>query len=195
MKSAAVILAAGRSSRFGKPKQLLRWRGETLVQRACRIAIESGHDVVMLVVAAPCADFGPLPEAVIRLVNDKSGEGMGSSLALAAAHAREVSAETLTVILPDQPAVSGELLQRLRSGVMASGCSIALCRSGSLQGPPSCFRRQHFNSLAKLEGDEGGKAIVQAHCSEVALIEAPESAWDVDTPALWARFRGRERED
>lgn len=189
MKHAAVILAAGQSTRFGQPKQLLQWQGETLLQRACRIARESGHDPILVVLADPAPDFGPLPAEVIVLSNPRHQQGMGTSLALAAQYLQSTTAETLTVILPDQPAITAELLERLRESLSSFNHSIALCQCDGHQGPPSCFQRVHFPALAQLDGDEGGKALVRAHRDEVAFLSAPEAFWDVDTPEVWEKFR------
>lgn len=186
MKTAAVILAAGSSSRFGQPKPLLKWQAETLLQRACRIAHESGHNPI-LVVTAPRSNC-PLPSYAQPLSNVHSHLGMGTSLALAADYLTATDTQALTVLFPDQPAITTENLLSLQSALTLEK-TIVLADSGQHTGPPAIFARKHFPALAKLTGDQGGKQISKPFPNETMTIPIPEAIWDIDTPEVWERFK------
>lgn len=186
--TAAVILAAGSSSRFGRPKQALMLNGETLVQRACRIALESGFTPVFLVLAQEEPAYGEIPAAVTILTNTRHKEGMGTSLALAAAALDDSQTKALVVMLADQPAVTGDLIHRLRARLNPPRTTLVLSDGGDRQGPPACFASCHFHELAQLTGDQGGKSIAAAHTSNVSLLDAPETVWDIDNEAAWQAF-------
>ncbi len=189
--TAAVILAAGSSSRFGRPKQALMLEGETLVQRACRSALEAGLSPVFLVVSRKDRCWGELPDSIRVLENPHHLEGMGTSLALAAQAAAGTEAQALVVMLADQPAVDAGLLRRLLSLLGPPEITLVLSDAGDRQGPPACFARCHFIALSRLSGDQGGKSIAAGHEANVACLHAPESAWDIDDEAAWQAYLSR----
>ncbi|MGJ8723582.1 MAG: nucleotidyltransferase family protein [Roseibacillus sp.] len=186
MKTAAVILAAGSSRRFGQPKPLLQWQGETLLHRACRIAHESNHHPI-LVVAAPHANL-PLPDYAQSLPNPNHHLGMGTSLALAAQQLTNQDTQSITVLFPDQPAITTENLRSLHS-TLSPEKTIVLSHSGEHSGPPALFARKHFTALCQLTGDQGAKQLTEEYSTETAILPIPEAIWDIDTPAIWEDFK------
>ncbi len=189
MKIAAIILAAGGSTRFGRPKQLLELEGETLVHRACRVAREAGCDPVVLVLgphARLILEAG-LPDKTTVLENPRWQEGMGCSLALGAARLKDEDA--VIVMLADQPGVTTETIGRLMTRFGQGNASILLCDHQDSPGPPALFAAQHFRELAALTGDEGGRSLVRKHPGALATVPAPEAGWDMDDEKAWQRFR------
>ncbi len=191
MKTGAVILAAGKASRFGSPKQLLEISGETLIDRACRIALEAGCDPVLRVLGAHSDKIlePPCPARVETLVHGSWEEGMGSSLAAGVSRLLELRPEldALFVLLADQPMSTAGLLVDMRRTLGTA--SIVWCEHGDAKGPPALFGREHFAELQSLQGDRGAKTVIARH--EAATIAFPDAAWDIDSPEAWERFLAR----
>jgi molybdenum cofactor cytidylyltransferase len=188
MKTGAVILAAGKASRFGSPKQLLEVDGETLLDRACRTALEAGCGPVVRIVGAH-ADLileRRCPEEVETLIHADWEKGMGSSLAAGVSKLLALcpDLEAVFVLLTDQPSVTVELLETMKSGLQRA--SIVWCGHRNVTGPPALFAREHFQELLALDGDRGAKAVAARH--QAAVIQFPEAAWDIDSPETWERF-------
>ncbi|MCW1884994.1 nucleotidyltransferase family protein [Luteolibacter flavescens] len=188
MKVGAVILAAGKASRFGAPKQLLEIDGETLIDRACRIALEAGFDPVLRVLGghAPLILERSCPGHVLTLVHERWEEGMGGSLAVGVREllGKEPELDAILVMLADQPMVTVDLLDSMRDRLAETG--IVLCDHGEATGPPALFGKQCFPELMALEGDRGAKAVAGRH--PVVTVAFPDAAWDIDSPGAWERF-------
>jgi molybdenum cofactor cytidylyltransferase len=117
MSVAAVVLAAGGSIRFGKPKQLAIFQGEPLVRRIAMSAKEAGCAPVVVVVGASAAQITPvlagLPVSIIEHPNWSNG--LGSSIAVGVRHAATIAADLDAAILLacDQPFVNAVMLRQL----------------------------------------------------------------------------------
>ena len=194
---AGVILAAGASRRLGHPKQLLRYRGETLIHRTVRLARAAGLAPLQVVVghrgrevAAALGEFGA---AAAVVTNPDWRRGMGGSLARGIASLPPEAAAAL-VLVTDQPQLSaallGVMLERYRSG----GPTLVACRyaSGAL-GVPALFARCHFAELAALSGERGAGALFARHAAALAAVSFPAGDRDVDTPADAAALTGHQR--
>ncbi|MBK1833808.1 nucleotidyltransferase family protein [Roseibacillus ishigakijimensis] len=188
MTYGAVILAAGEARRFGKPKQLLQWQGETLLERACRLAITAGCHPVRVVLGARREAIArlALPPEVTLVTNENWQEGMGNSLACGVRSLPEVDA--VFVLLVDQPGVTVETLLRMKAPLESGEASLVQCQAGEWMGPPALFARAHFSELAQLQGEEGGRAVIRKHLERRALVSAPEAKCDIDSEAEWETF-------
>jgi len=190
---ACILLAAGGSRRMGRPKQLLPWRGTTLVAHAANAAAEAGCGRVFAVVGAAreevsAALAGTGAECV---VNADWEDGLSSSIrtGLCAAQAEEARSgapwDGALVLLADQPHVSsaslGALVARFRA--VARARAIAASAYAGTLGPPAVFGRAHFPALCALEGDAGAKAVLAANEADVLAVPFEPGAVDVDTPA------------
>jgi molybdenum cofactor cytidylyltransferase len=193
MNIGAVVLAAGKASRFGSPKQLLEIRGETLIDRACRIAMEAGFHPVLRVLGAHAERIleRPCPAGVETFVHPGWEEGMGSSLAAGISHLVEFFPETdaVAVLLSDQPLVTPDLLKSM-AGLLANK-SIVWCEHATAKGPPVLFARDHFKELMALSGDRGAKSVVANH--EAAVVPFADAGWDIDSPEAWEEFSAANR--
>lgn len=174
MSIAAVVLAAGASRRLGRPKQDVQIAGETLLQRAIRIAREASLSPVIVVtrVGAECAESIGWDASVIRAVNHEADEGLASSIrcgiALASSH-RVVGA---VILACDQPALRPNHLRALaenRDRLTASSYA------GSI-GVPAYFPSTYFPMLLQLRGDTGArKLLTDAHA-----VTAEDLSLDID---------------
>ncbi len=180
---AALILAAGASTRLGQPKQLLRYQGELLVERAVRIAREAGADPVFVVLGAnhsPIFEVLSALEPRVRvLLNQGWADGMGHSIALGAAAAERNGADDLLVLTCDQILVTPEHLRRLvelshRDHVVASTYA-------GHRGVPALFPEFSFHALQELHGDRGARDLLQQE--DVLAVPLAGGEIDIDTPA------------
>lgn len=186
--TAAVILAAGGSTRLGEPKQLLRWRGATLLEHAVRTAVTAGLEPVIVVLGAGAARISE--ESDLRrawvVVNPRWAEGMAGSVRAGVELAQSFAEVGGVVLLTsDMPGVEADHLRAL----VEAGEAIAGSAYAGRVGVPAFFGREHFAALLQLEGDAGARDLLRAARS---LPLSPEAMHDVDTPEDVARLRSRE---
>jgi len=181
---AAVILAAGTSSRMGTNKMLLEIDGEPLVRRSARRARGAGLSPIVVVVGheadkveaqldgftcqfAVNPDFtGPTSGSLHRGL-EQLAPGVGAAV----------------VILADMVHVTGEMMRALVDEARVSNAPLFVSRYKGVTAPPILFRRALFPELMAWEGDGCGKAVVQAHAAEAVYKDWPaEALMDVDTP-------------
>lgn len=185
----AVVLAAGASVRLGRPKQLVEWRGETLVHRAARLAYEAGLGPVRVVtgahgdaVAQAVAD---LP--VSRVHNPEAGEGIASSIR----KGLEGLDTAVVVLTCDQPLLTVEHLRALAEMWRGTGAPIVASSYDGTAGVPALFSASLLPELRALRGDQGARALFRKHTVETVPLAG--GGLDVDTEADVERLRGRER--
>lgn len=156
MKIAAVILAAGESSRLGRPKQDVVLNGETLLHRTVRVATEAGFSPVMVVVRE-ARRLEPLQQrGALVLLNSKAFEGMASSVRTGVEAAKSIGADGVVVLTCDQPAVTATHLRSL----MQDPDTICGSAYSERVGVPAYFPAASFDDLLKLEGDVGARHVL-----------------------------------
>ena len=195
----AVVLAAGGSTRLGRPKQLVVHDGLPLVARAARAALEAGAHPVVVVLGSGAeavrAAVASLP--VVIGVNDAWAGGMGSSVALGVSElaARAPAIRGVLLTLADQPLVGGAALARLveawsrADAHAANGAAIAAAEYANTVGVPAVFGRAHLEALRTLPPASGAARLLRAADARVCRVSIPEAAMDVDTPEDLARLR------
>ncbi|HSI99072.1 MAG TPA: DUF5946 family protein [Patescibacteria group bacterium] len=172
---AAVILAAGASSRFGSPKQLAPFAGRTMLDAVIDTARRAGLDPVIVV--APTAL--PLPEDVVRAANDEPSAGLSRSLRLGLA---SVPAQTpAMILLGDQPTVTAEHLARLL-GARGSRTVVATIADG-VMAPPVLLEPAAFALAGQVHGDHGLRDLLRGRPEDVATVEVNRHPPDVDDPS------------
>jgi len=180
---AVIILAAGSSSRLGKPKQLLTSGSTTLIRTACLTAIEAALGPVIVVVGSGAKPIArELRGLTVRtVVNDRWYEGMASSIRSGIAKV-PAACVACVIMTCDQPAVTSAHLRSLAAAAVASDAGIAASHYAGTGGVPACFSRDHFAQLLLLTGDHGAKAMIQRTAGTI-LIDLPAGEQDVDRPA------------
>ena len=187
MRVAAVVLAAGGSIRFGKPKQLAIFQGEPLVRRIVTAAKDAGCAPIVVVVGAGAAQITPvlagLPVSIIEHPNWSNG--LGSSIAVGVKHAVTIIANLDAVVLLacDQPFVNAAVLRQLIQLHLEDGKPLVASAYAGTLGIPALFDRSCFADLLELTGDSGAKAIILARRHDVASFDFPAAAIDIDTTA------------
>ena len=188
---AVVVLAAGGSSRLGRPKQLLTRDGETLVHRAVRLALATSPAQVLVVVGANgeaiATRIADLDCAVVA--NRDWHSGLAGSLHLAAAHLVPTVQHVL-VLVCDQPALELRHLQALLEGARAVGSGGAATVHGDALGVPAVIPRDWFDAV-DAAGDRGFGARLGQQGAGIHRLDAPELGADIDNPEDLATARER----
>jgi molybdenum cofactor cytidylyltransferase len=180
-----VILAAGSSSRFGEPKQLLQYDDKNLLQHTIDAAVNSNAKIVIVVLGANAELISKeIDKTKVQVVgNNEWQEGMASSVRTGLSTLQKVSPSTGAVIFMvcDQPFVSSSLINNLINTHIDTGKPIVTCNYGEVIGPPALFHRSLFDELMELKGDVGARKIIQQHGDEVATILFTKGKIDIDT--------------
>ena len=185
-KIGVVILAAGASTRMGRPKQLLIHRGRTLLRSAVEAALTSVCRPVVVVIGAHAELVMSELETLPVLVAENQGweEGMSSSikLGLETLVANRVDIEGVVVMLCDQPFVSANVVDGLIDARRKTGKMIVASAYRETLGVPAFFSRHLFAEIAYLKGNEGARQVIANHPGDVTTVSFAEGAVDVDTP-------------
>jgi molybdenum cofactor cytidylyltransferase len=188
---AAVILAAGASTRLGRPKQLVAIKGEPLLVRTVRLAREAGCDPVVVVTGFDAQRMRDAlaDSPVVIAENAEWRSGMGSSLRCGVAaladhnprppHPRPTDA---LILVCDQIALSTELLRELLRVHALGERPITASRYSGRAGVPAIFPARYFPELLQVEGDRGARGILERHAGDVASVEFSDGVIDLDTP-------------
>ncbi|MEZ0071874.1 NTP transferase domain-containing protein [Planotetraspora sp. GP83] len=177
---AGVVLAAGSGSRFGRPKALVEFEGERLVDRAVRLLEDGGCRPVIVVLGAAAAD---VPGAVV-VRNPGWATGMGSSLRVGL-DSVPASARAAVIALVDQPLIRAGAVRRL-IGAFEAGAAVAVATYGGAPRNPVLIARDHFPEVAGLAvGDVGARPFLRAHPELVTRVPCDDvgDPADIDVPA------------
>lgn len=190
---AAVVLAAGLSSRMGRNKLLLELGGESVLRRAVKAAIAGGLAPVLVVIGndheLAQEELAGLPCATVY--NPLFETGMTSSLQ-AGIFALPDTAAGAVVMLADMPFVTAEMLRALVQRWRESRKPLAISLYGDVFAPPTLYGRELFQDLLDLDGKGCGKRVVKQHRGEALELSWPEAALaDLDVPADVERIRAQ----
>ena len=181
-----VILAAGGSTRLGPPKQLVAYRGRSLLRHAAEVAVGSLCRPIVVVLGAHAAmletQVRDLPVQVTE--NRLWVRGMATSLrcGVEVLRAAEKELGAVVVMLCDQPLVSVPAIDALVQAYRSGGKPIIASAYDGILGVPALFDRRLFPELLALEGEEGARRIIARHPRDVHAIPFPGGALDIDTP-------------
>ena len=188
----AILLAAGGSKRFGGFKQLLEFRGESLLRRSVALAgaVLPGRVIVV---------HGPKPMKcrrelagcnVIHVNNENWESGMASSLK-AGIRALPGDCEAALVLLCDQPMIRAEQLESMIDMWARGPQKIIAGTYAGVVGVPAVIPRKYFPDILKLAGDRGAKSVLTAHAAETIPYALPEAELDIDTQEDFAKLLRR----
>jgi CTP:molybdopterin cytidylyltransferase MocA len=178
----ALLLAAGGSKRFGSFKQLLEFRGESLLRRAARTSSELLEGRVVVV-------HGPKPTKcqrelsgidVAHAINTSWESGVATSLR-AGVRALPQDCAAVLVLLCDQPLIGADQIRALLRAWASAPERIAASAYAETLGVPAVFPRQYFPQILQLSGDRGAKSVIEANIASVTAVPIPEAALDIDT--------------
>ncbi|MCA2001390.1 MAG: putative selenium-dependent hydroxylase accessory protein YqeC [Chloroflexi bacterium] len=160
-RTAGVILAAGESSRFGAPKQLLEWKGKPFVRQVAETALKSGLEPVTVVTGFHAAEvesaLSGLPALVVHNPDYRQGQGTSIRAGLASLSDKVGAA---IFLLADQPQIPVEVVRALvESHGREMQTILAPLALEERRANPVLFDRDTFPYLMELKGDVGGRAI------------------------------------
>jgi molybdenum cofactor cytidylyltransferase len=176
-----LVLAAGSSSRLGQPKQLLPFRGTTLLGATLAVARECGFDQLLVTVGGAAED--------VRRTVDFSGTEVVENLQFTAGCSSSISAaiavvdpraDGLILMLGDQPGVTPDTARHLVDG--AADSPLGVCRYADGRGHPFWFRRDVFDELLTLHGDKAVWKLLESGRYDVTDVDIDGPVpLDVDT--------------
>jgi molybdenum cofactor cytidylyltransferase len=171
---AAIVLAAGESTRFGTEKLLVLVRGKPVVRWTVEHVLPSRIDQVLVVTGRREEGVRRALEglAVRYVANERVSEGLSSSLRAGLTALPPRCAGAL-IVLGDQPGVSAAICDRLVETHEASGAPIVVPVYDGVSGNPVLFDASMFPELTCLRGDRGARAVIARHGSAVARVEFP----------------------
>ncbi len=180
-----VILAAGESSRLGRPKQNLLYKGKSLLHWSIQSAVETGCQPIVVVTGANnLAVEAAMEQNNVEVVyNINWQQGMGSSIAAGTSAILYLQPLLTSVIfqLCDQPFVSAELLKALIQQHSATTKNIIAASYNHTLGAPVLFHKKYFQTLLQSTGHEGARKLIIKHPEDVAAVDFAGGAFDVDT--------------
>ena len=180
-----IILAAGSSSRFGSTKQLLHFKGKTLLTHTVEEAVEAGAQPVVVVTGAKTDEVSKeIQNEKVEIVFNKDWEqGMASGIVTGLKNAIILNKALKSVIITvcDQPFVSSSLFQQLFQRQNESAKHIVASAYADTIGTPALFTIKYFDALMGLTGDHGAKALLKKHSEDLATVDFPNGHIDIDT--------------
>lgn len=191
MTIAAMILAAGASTRMGRNKVLIEIEGQTLLRRAVLRSLAAGVDPVLVVIGHEAERVRrELDGLACRAVlNPEHARGMNTSLS-AGVGALPPEASAAVVLLADMPLVDEAMIRAVVERHAATGAPLVTARYGDVTAPPTLYARSLFPELLGGEGEGRGREVVRRHRAEAAWVDfAPALLADLDVPDDLRRAR------
>jgi len=180
----AVILAAGPSTRMGRPKLLLTYKGVPLLRRAVDAAVGAGCAETVVVLGAAADQYRAVLDGTPArmLVNQSFAEGMAGSIQVGI-EALGDAVGAAVIMLADQPFIDADIIRKLIETYRSSGKKIVASQYNNVRGVPALFDRALFLELLVVTGDQGARTVIETYPGHVAAVDIPAaSAEDVDTP-------------
>jgi molybdenum cofactor cytidylyltransferase len=187
LRVGAVVLAAGASRRLGQPKQLLMHRGETLLARAIRLAVDAGAHPVVVVLGAnhELIRIAIEPVNSMVVVNHEWQQGIATSIrcGLDSLMEADPTISGTLILTCDQPRLTSDHLTALiQLFHQQKNPSIAASTYADTVGVPAFFPREVFEQLRALRGDQGARTLLLAPPCSLLTLPLPGGECDIDLP-------------
>lgn len=184
METGILILAAGNSSRLGEPKQLLNFKGKSLLQNVCEEALK----ITKCVVIVTGSNHSEISKEIENLElsikeNTNWSEGMGSSISVGVNQLLNSfpTLENCIISVCDQPFIDASVFSELIQMQKDSQKGIIASKYSDTLGVPVLFTKKYFKDLSSLSGHEGAKKILPKFKNDIAEINFEKGAIDIDT--------------
>jgi len=189
----AILLAAGESKRMGRPKQMLAWKGKTLLRHVLENLIHSTVDEIILVLGHKAEEIQKsLTEFQIKIViNPDYQQGMASSLRQGLL-AMDPGSEAFLVVLADQPGIGPEIINQIIDAFQRADPRRGIARPvyRGLQGHPVLIGVRYLQEALQLQEDVGARQILMNHPEDILEIEADQEGIlkDIDTHEEYQKY-------
>lgn len=185
-----ILLAAGASARMGQPKQLLPFKGKTLIRHTAKEALETTCRPVIVVIPPnqPLLQKELEDMDVLIVENEHASLGMSTSIHAGLVRMQTETSQSLAILfmVVDQPFINATHLTNLVNAYTVSEKSIVASAYKDQLGVPALFDKKWFPALMQLTGDQGARKLLKAYPDEIHAISFPEGAFDLDTPENYA---------
>ena len=172
-----VLLAAGRSRRFGEANKLLApFRGKLLISYAAGTMKSAGLDTCVAVVSNDLVAEQLTGFQIAKVSTSTQAESLRAGLNLAQKH----GAQRIVVMLADMPLITVEIVHSVMA--LCDESTPSAITNGGRRSPPACFPKAMFDQIELLSGDSGAKTILHPLSDEKLVTVGPEYLRDIDEP-------------
>lgn len=183
-KIGGLLLAAGGSRRMGTPKQLMLYKGVSLVRRAAQALIDAAFYPVVVVIGSEAEGSRKELDGleVVIAENQMWETGMSSSIRVGMENMLIAgpSIDAVLITLCDQPRVTADKLALFSDSFAGGHRGIIAAEYDGIRGVPALFPAAMFDELMDLEGDKGARDLIRS--GDAFSIALSEAAIDIDTP-------------
>ncbi|MCL5962137.1 MAG: molybdenum cofactor cytidylyltransferase [Chloroflexi bacterium] len=200
---AAIVLAAGKSTRMGQLKLLLPVGGRSMIRTVVESALRSKVDQVVVVLGNEAHRVRPEVESAAGEMGDDRGrlqtvenprfEGGQSTSLQAGLSAVDRECEGVLVLMGDQPFVGPDIIDELIERFRVSGAALVIPHYSQGRASPMLFARDLFPELMAVVGDKGGREVAARHASRAVIVEVQSSqaGQDIDTWEDYQEYSGK----
>jgi molybdenum cofactor cytidylyltransferase len=185
LKTGIIILAAGSSSRLGRSKQLLDYKGKTLLQTVINEALETSCRPVFVVLGANAKEIASQHQndQTNFVINESWEKGMASSIVagLSTMIKNNSEIESIIIAVADQAFIKMSNFNNLIEKQKATGKNIIASTYAETIGTPTLFKKDYFEALLSLTGAEGAKKILKQYPQDVETVVFEQGEIDIDT--------------
>jgi molybdenum cofactor cytidylyltransferase len=182
---AAIVLAAGAGTRMGdRVKQLLPWRGKTLVENAIDIATQSSANETIVVLGAFAEEIrAAIHGTSARVVLNRDWAVGHSASIRAGLRALSAKIDAAIFINADQPLLTSSVIDAILQRYRETDARIVGPFYAGQRGSPVLFDRAHFDALMDLQGEQGGRELLVKYREQIERVELADvrAGMDIDT--------------
>jgi len=185
MATGIIILAAGNSSRMGKPKQFLNYQGKTFLETVSDEAVKTSYRPIIVVLGAYAEEIlkkHQNPEISYRM-NNNWESGMSSSIyaGLSALLEQHQHIDNVIIAVADQVFITSIIFEQLLVQHQLTHKNIVASQYAQTIGTPVLFHKHYFPELLALSGNDGAKSMLKKYKEDAAAIEFELGHIDIDT--------------
>lgn len=184
METGILILAAGNSSRLGRPKQLLDFKGKSLLRHVSQEALKISKSVVVVTGSNHSEISKEIDDLQVKIIENLNWfEGMGSSIHIGFKQLLKLFPEIENCIISvcDQPFIDVSVFSELIQMQKDSQKGIVASKYAETLGTPVLFTDKYFQDLSNLSGHEGAKKLLHKFKNDITEIDFEKGAIDIDT--------------
>ena len=187
-----ILLAAGESKRMGTPKQLLTYKGSSLIRHAATQAVKSNCDPIVVVLGANSDRISPeISDLPVQITyNTQWQQGMSASIStgINALLEMNIDFDVLIVALADQPLITSLVYNHSIESYYQNDVKIVASSYNNTIGVPALFDRTLIPELLKMKQQGGAKQLLNKYSDRTLNLNVPEAAIDIDTPADYQKL-------